>query len=272
LLNKPFSTTPTIELIFSSIAATSAIGFFQYIHSNPLENSWKILKNVLATLNANLYKGKTAADPETIQKYVSEKVTKNLQIIKDSSILKELLKYDTIIVNGVEYKNLQDFEELLSEENLLKIFLNDRYSVIHGDLTIENIICDVSDSNIGENFYIIDPNIGNIHDSMFLDYGKLLQSLHGGYEFMMKTKNVKVEGNHIDFTYTRSAAYDYLFKHLDEYMLAQFGEEGRRSIYYHEIIHWLRLMPYKLRKDKDRAAMFFAGLVMVVNQTKKMTK
>ena len=31
----------------------------------------------------------------------------------------------------------------------------------------------------------------------------------------------------------------------------------------HEVIHWLRLMPYKLNKDRKRAAMFYAGLVMV---------
>ena len=30
-------------------------------------------------------------------------------------------------------------------------------------------------------------------------------------------------------------------------------------------IHWLRLMPYKLNKDRKRAAMFYAGLVMVAN-------
>ena len=28
----------------------------------------------------------------------------------------------------------------------------------------------------------------------------------------------------------------------------------------HEVIHWLRLMPYKLNKDRKRAAMFYAGL------------
>ena len=33
----------------------------------------------------------------------------------------------------------------------------------------------------------------------------------------------------------------------------------------HEVIHWLRLMPYKLNKDRKRAAMFYAGLVMVAN-------
>lgn len=33
----------------------------------------------------------------------------------------------------------------------------------------------------------------------------------------------------------------------------------------HEVVHWLRLMPYKLARDRKRAPMFYAGLVMVAN-------
>ena len=44
-----------------------------------------------------------------------------------------------------------------------------------------------------------------------------------------------------------------------------YGAKGLHSIFAHELIHWLRLMPYKLSKDKKRAPMFYAGLVMVAN-------
>lgn len=46
---------------------------------------------------------------------------------------------------------------------------------------------------------LIDPNTGNIHESPLLDYAKLLQSIHGGYEFLMSVKNVSVEDNNINF-------------------------------------------------------------------------
>lgn len=247
-----------------------AIGFFQYIHSNPVEQSWSILRNVLETLNSSLYINQRSSDRITAQKYISEKVVKNLHIIKESILLKDIQKYETIVVNGTEFENLPILEGLLSEDNLLDIFASDSYSDIHGDLTIENIICNTLKQSEKGDFYIIDPNVGNIHNSMYLDYGKLLQSLHGGYEFMMKTKAVKVEDNHIDFTYTRSSAYDYLYEALDEYILEHFGIAGRKSIYYHELIHWLRLLPYKLRKDKERAAMFYAGLLFVLNKIKDL--
>ena len=93
----------------------------------------------------------------------------------------------------------------------------------------------------------------------------LLQSLHGGYEFMMMTPRCTVQENHIDFQLTRSAAYDTLFEAVCDDLRARCGAAGLHSILAHELIHWLRLMPYKLNKDKKRAPMFYAGLVMVAN-------
>lgn len=64
---------------------------------------------------------------------------------------------------------------------------------------------------------------------------------------------------------TRSAAYDTLFEAVCDDLRARCGAAGLHSILAHELIHWLRLMPYKLNKDKKRAPMFYAGLVMVAN-------
>ena len=127
---------------------------------------------------------------------------------------------------------------------------------------MENIICT---DPAGEGFYLIDPNTGNLHDSPFLDYAKLLQSLHGGYEFMMKTGAVSVSKNRVDFISARSAAYDELFAAYRAWLEERFSPAEQRSIFYHELVHWLRLLPYKLRKDSDLAPMFYAGFIMAAN-------
>ena len=147
------------------------------------------------------------------------------------------------------------------DDRLRNLFAKDPVGTIHGDLTIENIICRTDN----DSWYLIDPNTGNLHESPFLDYGKLLQSLHGSYEFMMKTPRVAVQDNRIDFQLTRSAAYDALLAAVMEDLSARYPREQVESILMHEVIHWLRLMPYKLNKDRKRAAMFYAGLVMVAN-------
>ncbi len=238
-----------------------AVGMFRYLHSNPVEKSAAVLRQVLDTLEEKLYRPTAvAADPEKIRQYIAKKVDGNLQKLREARSLHDLMEAPTLWINGKEYQNLNRLDWLFDRQRLEALFAADPVATIHGDLTIENIICRTDDKG----WYLIDPNTGNLHESPFLDYGKLLQSLHGGYEFMMMTPRVTVQGNHIDFALTRSAAYDGLLADL-------MADLGRRypdqldSILMHEVIHWLRLMPYKLSKDRKRAPMFYAGLVMVAN-------
>ena len=243
---------------------SQAVGLFDYAHSMPKENAWKFIKKATECLENSLYKvNQRPADKATIDEYIKSKVNKKQDKIMNAKYLKRLMEYDKIIINGRSFHNLPYYLPYLSEEHLYDIFKNDTYSEIHGDLTIENIIC-TRNADGEDDFYIIDPNTGNIHDSSNLDYGKLLQSIHGGYEFLMATKNVSIEKNRINFVFTKSEAYTYLYDMLDKYMRENFEEERVKSIYYHEIIHWLRLMPYKIEKNGKRVLLFYAGMLMVM--------
>ena len=242
----------------------SSIPLFEYIHSTPFEETWEMIENILKKLEEVLYTNKLRkADTESINKYIDLKVRDNIAKIYDSKILKKLLRYDEVIINGKSYKNLSYYLKYLSKEYLYNIFKDDIYSDIHGDLTIENIICNLN--TMEEKYYIIDPNSGNINNSANLDYAKILQSIHGGYEFMMRTYDISIEENQINFLFTKSQAYFYLYKKINEYMNLKFKKEKIRSIYFHEIVHWLRLMPYKLKKDGKRALIFYSGLLMVLD-------
>ncbi len=244
----------------------SAVSMFRYMHSQPAERSWMILRSLLEDLGRNLYtRNERRPGDGDIERYLTGKVDRNLKEIMDSRLLTELTGYNTLVINGQEYRNLTVLGKLFDHGYLREVFAQDRYSDIHGDLTVENIICLDNEADLSRAYYIIDPNTGNIHDSQFLDYGKLLQSLHGGYEFMMMTKSVKTEGNHVDFICTRSAVYDEMLERVKGYLHGTFSEGEVRSIFHHELVHWLRLMPYKLRNDRKRAAMFYAGLVKVAN-------
>ena len=248
----------------------NAVGMFEYAHSMPLERTWEVLRKALASLEQTIYQVNVRkADKETVASYISVKVQKNLEKIKEEKRIRNLQRYETIVINGTEYRNLGFYEEYFSMDYLEKVFLNDDYAVIHGDLTIENIIC-TRDEKGNDGFYLIDPNTGNIHDSPNLDYGKMLQSIHGGYEFLMAAKDVKVNENRIDFLFPRSSKYMELHVRLKQYMENNFDRGRIRSIYFHEIIHWLRLMPYKIEKDDRRAMIFYAGMLMVMNDVIEM--
>lgn len=246
------------------------VGFFQYIHTMPLEKSWCVLQEVLEALRCNIHNQTYAvADRETVQKYVEVKVTGNIDIClnKGGKWLRGLAEYDVICINGVDYPNLHHYEAMLQNTNLCNRFISEKYSVIHGDLTIENIICMQNGTN---GWYLIDPNTGSLHESAFLDYAKLLQSLHGGYEFLMMAKEVNIHDNAINFLYTKSSAYNRLYKKYQEYLREHFSSQEVINIYLHEAIHWLRLMPYKIKKDSRKAVIFYAGMLMVLHDIEQM--
>ncbi|MBO4679361.1 MAG: flippase-like domain-containing protein [Lachnospiraceae bacterium] len=248
---------------------SATVGMFEYAHSMPTDKSMTILRNVFDKLENTLYKASVCeASVEDIDSYISEKVVKNLDRIYSARKLRPLCDYDTVVINGKEYRNLKFYEKMLSRDNLMKVFSKDGISAIHGDLTVENIVC-VRKNGEEDDFYLIDPNTGNILDSPNLDYGKMLQSLHGGYEFLMSVRSVKVTDNRIDFLFAKSAVYESLYEETDRYLREHFSEERVKSIYYHEIVHWLRLMPYKIDKDYYTAPAFYAGLLMVLDDVYK---
>lgn len=243
----------------------TAVSMFQYIHSMPIDRSRRLLRTILEDLRRDLYQNLRKAQADTVREYIAQKVEANLQILYRAKELKALMDYEELIINGKAYKNLRFYGRQLSAEKLYPIFAQDEVCEIHGDLTIENIICMSTPDDTKGSYYLIDPNTGNILDSPNLDYAKLLQSLHGGYEFLMNTQNVTVRENRIDFLFLKSTAYEQLYSDYAEYLKTAFGMEKVRSIFYHEAVHWLRLMPYKLRKDGKKAVIFYAGLLMVLN-------
>ena len=247
-----------------------AVTCFNFVHTQPFETAWRSLKGAIADLSDNLHKPTLRpAQMEATKLYIESKVNKNLNIIKKGSFIAPLQKYSYLYINGKKYYNLKHYEGMLSEENLLEVFKNDKFADIHGDFTIENIVCI---KNGDKSHYLIDPNTGNIHDSPYLDFAKLLQSLHGGYEFLMHTDEVSIIGNHIDFLFTKSSTYYRLCDEYVAYLEKKFGKEGLKSIFYHEVIHWLRLMPYKIERNGERSVLFYAGLLMVLDDVEKRFK
>ena len=249
----------------------NSIGMFKYIHTMPLKESWNILKKALEDIQRLHKRNLRESNEKDIEQYIKSKVVDNLKIIlTESKYIKNLEKYKSIFVNGVELPTLRNYDKILNIEYLKSIFNDDKYSDIHGDLTIENII-GIIDNNIEnlvgkkyDEYYFIDPNTGNIHDSPFLDYAKLLQSLHGNYEFLMNVSEIKIEKNYINFMITESDAYVQLYQKYYSYLKEKFSNRDIISIFYHEIIHWLRLLPYKIKKNDKLAVVFYTKLLKII--------
>ncbi len=244
--------------------AVSGVTLFDYIHVNEKEKSWMLVEDVLRDFDSSIYRpsniNQTESDKlKSIEKYIDEKIIANLEKIMTSRALRDVVKYDELIINGTKYKNISAFKEYFQKDYLKEIFSVDPVSDIHGDLTAENIIC-TGDNDL---YYIIDPNTGNIHNTKFIDIAKLLQSFHGGYEFYKRCTEAQVHENVINYSYIKSDVYAYMYEKLNEYLSNTYSRAELKSIYMHEIVNWLRLLPYQI--DKGYGHLFYAGLITVLN-------
>ncbi len=279
--------------LYDMPAVTGGMGFFEYIHTNPVDQSFGILKKVCEKLEQGLYgvsgmqeaengmsvedSAEKTGDTESgrssrsdsagagiaaVDIYIEEKVLKNINLIEENHRLSELLKYEEVVINGRRVKGFPELKRQMSRERLKEVFASDVESPIHGDVTVENIVTVPVSDRYPDGYYLIDPNTGNILDSRYIDIAKILQSLHGGYEFLMRTDRCRVSGNEIQFMSGMSKAYRDLYREYRAYLESRYDEKAMRSIRYHEMVNWLRLMPYKLEKNPQTAAVFLAGLLL----------
>jgi len=240
-----------------------SIPFFNYIHTNSLESSKEILTSVVNFMSNKIYVGgENIVSEEMLGNYVEIKV---LTKVKDASLinnsLANLIEYDTININGTEYDNLTVvIEKILSDNKLVKMLSQCYTTPIHGDLTIANIFI------FNNDFIILDPNDENYISDPVVDFAKLFQSLHSGYEFLCLLEKVNVLGNNITFDETISSKYNSLFKYLVSLWSVEYSEEYLQKIFFHEAVHYCRMLTYRARINPETLPAFYAVATRILNK------
>ena len=88
----------------------------------------------------------------------------------------------------------------------------------------------------------------------------------------MMVRDVDIHRKSVSYMTTKSEVYGQIYHKFHEYLTTTFSNEQVMSIYYHEIVHWLRLMPYKIRKDEKLAVVFYTGLLQVLDDVEQMER
>lgn len=247
------------------------VDMFNYIENHSLADGWEILQSVLKSFKDLHAINLRSADQNLIRSYIISKVKGNIEkILTDGGkYIQTLQGFPDLVINGKTYKNFSYYlgdNGFLSEDKLQEIFANDPCSEIHGDLTLENIIYD---NKSEKGFYFIDPNPDNLHGTYLLDYAKLLQSLHGKYENLQRIHYIDIDSNHIRFELNESRIHEQMYSLYDEYLKNCFSTEEYKSIHYHEIVHWLRLLPYKIKKDSRLAVIYYCETLILLDELEK---
>jgi len=236
-----------------------ASDYYDFIHTNDIDKSLVIFDQMYDAIQQH---HKLHLKPITsdllIDHYLEEKVIKNTQTILDfaSTVFEE----SHFTINNIEF-DLKEFETLLNKTWLKQQITHTQTSSIHGDLTIENIIVAPFTE---DGWYLIDPNSENIFNTPLIDWAKLFQSLHLGYEGMNRNAVCSLQGNALSLPLSKSEEYSLLYKHLNMRLAQDHSQSFIKEVRFHELINYLRLTPYKIRQDKHRGLCFFAATCLLL--------
>jgi len=227
--------------------------FFDFIHRSSTEQGIGVLKRLLKIEHALCGQGHIASLKSELAEYLETKI---LQKIDDSCKLNagiaSLDSHDTILVNGEECLTpRQSVEHIRNDGKLFGELSSCLVSSIHGDLTVDNILI------WRDKIIILDPNDDNTLSDILVDYAKLYQSLHSGYEFLVGLESARVNGNKVDFEEAKSVRYDQLFEWLDAELRRQLSPERYRAVLFHEAVHYSRMLTYKCQLHPEAAPAFY---------------
>lgn len=241
--------------------SASSMGLFEEIHTLDAAESWLIVRDVLEVVTDFHEKNSMSAVLSSeLDSYVNSKVVANFESILDS--MPALRERDNFCVNGKAI-DLRRIRLFFNAESLTRRFRHGKQTAIHGDLTVENVLVD---SSVPRGWFLIDPNVGNVFESPFIDYAKLMQSLHLGYEFLNARPICNIVDGGFLLSIQKSSQYAFLLELYKDWILSNLGSDALREIFLHEIVNYLRLTPYKFRHRKSAGLAFVAGGLVLVDE------
>ncbi|MBT3583929.1 MAG: hypothetical protein HN509_03400 [Halobacteriovoraceae bacterium] len=217
----------------------------------PTERLEKLMAQLLGILDQIHGPTKTVYSRALGEKYLKEKVFDKLAYsAKESSVVNDLLKFESLNINGVEISGWPLLAKKLKEESVIERLGHFNETEVHGDFTLDNILINEKDEMI-----VLDPNNENFIASPSVDIAKLFQSFHSQYEGLCKLDSVVIEGNSISY---QSVGDKNL---LISYQILERIYRDRNQlldILLHEAIHFSRLLPYRIRAAKELTPIFLA--------------
>jgi hypothetical protein len=227
--------------------------FYDVIHTSPSERSITLLREVCGHIAR--FHIETAAPPATdaiVTAYLEGKIRKNARAVLDFA--RTVLPSSSYSINGELY-DLDEWDSLLDLDWLNAQVTDRSVATVHGDLTVENIIVA---PQTGPGWYIIDPNPENVFNTPLVDWAKLMQSLHLGYEGINRVYSCTLNDDAILINLTKSQVYSDLHVELEALIGRYRGAGQLNEVYFHELVNYLRLTPYKIRQNAQKGLFFFA--------------
>jgi len=192
-------------------------------------------------------------------------IMRNEELRKKTQVFKKLLPLEKIKINGKYYENTPSIYWKIQESGLLERCKPPYCSKwAHSDMHFSNILLDLKQKN----FVFLDPR-GYKYCDYYYDFGKLLHSVNGKYEFIAENKFTL---NGSTFKLKKIKAYgvcDEIKVGLFD-ILAKHSKEDRETTImkteFNEAVHFASLVPFILDLDSIEArarVAYFVGVILL---------
>lgn len=241
------------------------LSFFDFIHRRPLSDSKEKLRSILDFCFENLYR-KTLTPPQSpdvmLRTFIREKLFEKVKSASDSNpVLAQLSAHPRLFINQDGYDNFDVIaRKILSDKETLARLSRLPFTDVHGDLTVENLLC------TKDGFILVDPNPDNIFNTPAVDLAKLSQSLHSGYEFLVELEDCQVLENQVIFNPGLSSQYLTLGAYYRDELRGRMDDSELFSLPFFEALHYARMLPLKQAIYPKTVPVFYAVLVKLLNE------
>jgi len=212
----------------------------------------KLLINILQILNKNVYSLSKPVDGLIwVHNFLSQKINPkfdNFNLLRDEFRL--IIESEEFFINGKKYIGLRKLFDLLPYEELSPSSI----SVVHGDLTLENIMYNPRTLDIK----LIDMDGSRLFDARELDLGKLSQSIFSNYNsWKNKTGdelifdiNVANKSFVVEDAYFKSPAGDLSSTLIElwQEIIEESQEITLKKAYFYMSTYFIRFMPFRLQR------------------------
>jgi hypothetical protein len=248
-----------------------SVPLFDYIHERPLEAGVARLEEAWSYLYANVYApGPLEEHRPRRDEYVHDRLVDRLRSAALSHPeLALAMQPDHIRVNG---RSLDNFEVVMDRiqgsERAWRDLATYRASPnIHGDLTVDNILVDLAAGDL----LLIDPSDDNQICGPVIDFGRLMQSLSYGYEFLNLDEEpirlTECDGVPV-ITYrdNRSARYAELESYVRTELIARhLSAAEQRAILFHVGLFFGRMLTHRVVINPDTVLKYYGACIQALN-------
>jgi hypothetical protein len=228
-----------------------AVPMWEKLHSIDAKNASILLNKICTVISTELHKDIVVNSEESlslITSYYSEKMNWNSTSVIDAVKILNLDPNEPILINEHQFLSPFAIQAKINAYDFVNVWKNDSIGNIHGDLSLENVIWDPSESR---GFYLIDPLGSGKPNSTYIDFSKTRLSLTFPIHMEAFLNVETVRRN--EFIVQKSINENNLFliERFDQHITCG-STEKEDSMKVHEFFNLLRTLRYK--KDRDALA------------------